>query len=118
MPIITRFAPSPTGLLHLGGARTALINFIYAKSKNGKFKIRSNAVNADRIRSGIVNSEFIGRRASARGISKSDYMSGNLLGQEVLTKNVAKAFVDLASSEATTGAVLTVDGGNISAALR
>ena len=84
----------------------------------GKFKIRSNAVNADRIRSGIVNSEFIGRRASARGISKGDYMSGNLLGQEVLTKNVAKAFVDLASSEATTGAVLTVDGGNISAALR
>ena len=84
----------------------------------GKFKIRSNAVNADRIRSGIVNSEFIGRRASARGISKGDYMSGNLLGQEVLAKNVAKAFVDLASSEATTGAVLTVDGGNISAALR
>ena len=35
MPIITRFAPSPTGLLHLGGARTALFNFIYAKSKNG-----------------------------------------------------------------------------------
>ena len=84
----------------------------------GKFKIRSNAVNADRIRSGIVNSEFKGRRASARGISKSDYMSGNLLGQEVLTKNVAKAFVDLASSEATTGAVLTVDGGNIAASLR
>ena len=31
MPIITRFAPSPTGSLHLGGARTALFNFLYAK---------------------------------------------------------------------------------------
>lgn len=37
---ITRFAPSPTGSLHLGGARTALFNFIFAKSKNGLFKIR------------------------------------------------------------------------------
>ncbi len=40
MPPITRFAPSPTGLLHLGGARTALFNFIFAKSKNGLFKVR------------------------------------------------------------------------------
>ena len=31
MTIITRFAPSPTGLLHIGGARTALYNFLYAK---------------------------------------------------------------------------------------
>ena len=37
---ITRFAPSPTGSLHLGGARTALFNFIFAKSKNGLFKVR------------------------------------------------------------------------------
>ena len=40
MPIITRFAPSPTGLLHIGGARTALFNYIFAKSNNGIFKIR------------------------------------------------------------------------------
>ena len=40
MPIITRFAPSPTGSLHIGGARTALFNYIYAKSNNGIFKIR------------------------------------------------------------------------------
>ena len=31
MTIITRFAPSPTGLLHIGGARTALYNYLYAK---------------------------------------------------------------------------------------
>ena len=40
MPIVTRFAPSPTGHLHLGGARTALFNFLYAKNKNGLFKVR------------------------------------------------------------------------------
>ena len=40
METITRFAPSPTGLLHLGGIRTALFNFLHAKSSGGKFKIR------------------------------------------------------------------------------
>ena len=38
--IVTRFPPSPTGLLHLGGIRTALFNFLHAKSCGGKFKIR------------------------------------------------------------------------------
>lgn len=38
--IITRFAPSPTGALHLGGARTALFNFLFAKKHEGKFLLR------------------------------------------------------------------------------
>lgn len=40
MMVITRFAPSPTGNLHIGGARTALFNWLYAKSKGGKFLLR------------------------------------------------------------------------------
>ena len=40
MEIRTRFAPSPTGDLHLGGARTALFNYLFAKSMNGKFLVR------------------------------------------------------------------------------
>ncbi len=40
METITRFAPSPTGFLHLGGVRTALFNFLHAKSNGGKFRIR------------------------------------------------------------------------------
>ena len=40
MKIITRFAPSPSGLLHIGGARTALFNFIFAKSNGGLFRLR------------------------------------------------------------------------------
>lgn len=38
--IVTRFAPSPTGYLHIGGLRTALFNFLYAKANNGKFLLR------------------------------------------------------------------------------
>ncbi len=40
MTIVTRFAPSPTGFLHIGGARTALFNYLYAKHTNGKFLLR------------------------------------------------------------------------------
>lgn len=40
MKVVTRFAPSPSGLLHIGGARTALFNFIFAKSNDGLFRLR------------------------------------------------------------------------------
>jgi rhamnose utilization protein RhaD (predicted bifunctional aldolase and dehydrogenase)/NAD(P)-dependent dehydrogenase (short-subunit alcohol dehydrogenase family) len=80
--------------------------------------IRSNAVNADRIRSGILTEAMISDRAEARGVSEDEYMSGNLLGREVTAEDVAQAFVALALARKTTGAVFTVDGGNIAAALR
>jgi glutamyl-tRNA synthetase len=38
--IVTRFPPSPTGYLHIGGARTALFNYLYARQNNGKFVLR------------------------------------------------------------------------------
>lgn len=40
MTVVTRFAPSPTGFLHIGGARTALFNWLYAKNTGGKFLLR------------------------------------------------------------------------------
>ena len=40
MRVITRFAPSPTGYLHIGGARTALFNYLYAKHRGGKFLLQ------------------------------------------------------------------------------
>jgi hypothetical protein len=61
---------------------------------------------------------LISSRANARGMSEFDYMCGNLLGQEVLAKDVAQAFLALALAAKTTGHVMTVDGGNIAAALR
>jgi rhamnose utilization protein RhaD (predicted bifunctional aldolase and dehydrogenase)/NAD(P)-dependent dehydrogenase (short-subunit alcohol dehydrogenase family) len=80
--------------------------------------IRANAVNADRIRSGLLTDDFIRSRAAARGVSEKEYMSGNLLGREVTADDVAQAFLHQALQLKTTGDVTTVDGGNIAAALR
>ncbi|MBI07612.1 MAG: bifunctional aldolase/short-chain dehydrogenase [Rhodospirillaceae bacterium] len=85
---------------------------------HGRDGIRSNAVNADRIRSGLLTEEMIDARARARGISERDYMTGNLLGQEVTAEDVARTFLHQALSLKTTGNVATVDGGNIAAAVR
>jgi len=80
--------------------------------------IRANAVNADRIRSGLLTPEMIAARAKARGVGEGDYMAGNLLGREVMAEDVAQAFLHHAVALKTTADVTTVDGGNIAAALR
>ena len=85
---------------------------------HGADGIRSNAVNADRIRSGLLTENMIRARSKARGLSRRDYMAGNLLGVEVTADDVARAFVELALATKTTAAVITVDGGNIAASLR
>ena len=80
--------------------------------------IRANAVNADRVRSGLLTDDFITQRAQARGVSEQDYMTGNLLQREVTAQDVAQAFLAQALALKTTADVTTVDGGNIAAALR
>jgi NAD(P)-dependent dehydrogenase (short-subunit alcohol dehydrogenase family) len=80
--------------------------------------IRANAVNADRVRSGLLTDEMIAARSRARGLSEKDYMGGNLLAREVTAEDVAQAFVAQALALKTTADVTTVDGGNIAAALR
>ncbi|WP_339763034.1 glutamate--tRNA ligase [uncultured Sulfitobacter sp.] len=47
-PVVTRFAPSPTGYLHIGGARTALFSWLYARGRGGKFLLRIE--DTDRVR--------------------------------------------------------------------
>jgi rhamnose utilization protein RhaD (predicted bifunctional aldolase and dehydrogenase)/NAD(P)-dependent dehydrogenase (short-subunit alcohol dehydrogenase family) len=84
----------------------------------GSDGIRANAVNADRIRSGLLTPQMIAQRSKARGLSEHDYMAGNLLGREVTAEDVAQAFLHQALELKTTGDVTTVDGGNIAAALR
>jgi len=84
----------------------------------GEDGIRSNGVNADRIRTGLLTDRMIRERAKARGVSEQEYMGGNLLQKEVTAEDVAQAFLSLALAQKTTGAVLPVDGGNIAAALR
>ena len=80
--------------------------------------IRANAVNADRVRSGLLTKEMIASRSTARGLTEKDYMTGNLLGREVTAEDVAQAFLAQALALKTTADVTTVDGGNIAAALR
>jgi glutamyl-tRNA synthetase len=47
-PIVTRFAPSPTGFLHIGGARTALFNWLYARSRGGRMLLRIEDTDRER----------------------------------------------------------------------
>src|SRR5215471_1689083 len=84
----------------------------------GSEGITSNAINADRIRSGLLTNAMVKQRAKARGITEREYLAGNLLGREVLADDVAEGFVNLVLARKTTGAIFTIDGGNIAAAPR
>ena len=48
MTVVTRFAPSPTGFLHIGGARTALFNWLYARARGGKMLLRIEDTDRER----------------------------------------------------------------------
>ncbi len=84
----------------------------------GSDGIRSNAINADRVRTGIFSEEVIKQRAAARNLTPDDYFKNNLLNEEVYDSDVAQGFLNLALAEKTTGSVLTIDGGNIAASPR
>src|SRR3981081_2246950 len=54
-PIVTRFAPSPTGFLHIGGARTALFNWLYARGRGGKMLLRIEDTERERSTQGAID---------------------------------------------------------------
>ena len=58
--IITRFAPSPTGYLHIGGARTALFNWIFARKTKGKFLLRIEDTDKSRLNKDALSAIFDG----------------------------------------------------------
>ncbi len=58
MKIRTRYAPSPTGYLHIGGARTALFNYLLAKAYGGDFIIRIEDTDIERNVEGGINSQL------------------------------------------------------------
>ncbi|MDJ1257373.1 MAG: glutamate--tRNA ligase [Candidatus Midichloria sp.] len=62
MSVITRFAPSPTGFLHIGGARTALFNWLFSKATNGKFLLRIEDTDRERSIQEAVNAITEGLR--------------------------------------------------------
>lgn len=86
--------------------------------ENAQFQIRSNGVNADRIRTNLLDSAQLEARARARGLEPDDYYRANLLAREVTAQDVAQAFLHLACAPSTTGSIITVDGGNIAASPR
>ncbi len=62
MNVRVRFAPSPTGFLHIGGARTALFNWLYARHTGGTFILRIEDTDASRDTRDTQNSESIRNR--------------------------------------------------------
>ena len=60
MSVVTRFAPSPTGFLHIGGARTALFNWLYARHHGGRFLLRIEDTDAERSTPEAVQAIFDG----------------------------------------------------------
>ncbi len=102
-----------------GASKAALMALMRQYAiEHGASGITSNAVNADRIRTGLMTDEMVAERSKARGVTPEAYMRGNLLKREVLASDVAAAFVHLVKARASTGAVVTVDGGNVAAMLR
>lgn len=86
--------------------------------EHGRSGITANAVNADRIRTGLMTDEMVAARSKARGVTPEAYLSANLVGREVTAADVAAAFVHLAKARTSSGAVITVDGGNVAAMMR
>ncbi|MGB1015536.1 MAG: SDR family oxidoreductase, partial [Nannocystaceae bacterium] len=86
--------------------------------EGGPHGIRASAVNADRVRTGLLPADMVAARAKARGLDADAYFRSNLLAREVAAEDVAQAFIFLAEAPSTTGAVLTVDGGNVAASVR
>ncbi|HEX4896555.1 MAG TPA: glutamate--tRNA ligase [Solimonas sp.] len=60
MSVVTRFAPSPTGFLHIGGARTALFSYLYAKGRGGKYLLRIEDTDRERSTQAAVDAIFEG----------------------------------------------------------
>jgi rhamnose utilization protein RhaD (predicted bifunctional aldolase and dehydrogenase)/NAD(P)-dependent dehydrogenase (short-subunit alcohol dehydrogenase family) len=102
-----------------GASKAALMALMRQYAiEHGASGITSNAVNADRIRTGLMTDAMVAERSKARGVTPEAYMRGNLLKREVLASDVAAAFVHLVKARVSTGAVVTVDGGNVAAMLR
>ena len=92
MTIITRFAPSPTGWLHIGGVRTALYSWLYAKKNNGKFFLRIDDTDTtrstDQYRNSIISAlEELGLKHNDEIIYQSKRFDRYINKIEELLKN-------------------------------
>ena len=77
MKVTTRFAPSPTGYLHIGGVRTALFNYIFAKKFNGSFLVRIEDTDKERSKTEYIEAimkglDWIGLNPDQQPIKQSE----------------------------------------------
>ena len=92
MNVITRFAPSPTGYLHIGGARTALFNYLFARRFKGKFLLRIE--DTDKVRSTNEAIEAINTGLKWLNLVADDeiiYQSKNLNKHKLIAERLLKA---------------------------
>ena len=72
--VITRFAPSPTGNLHIGGARTALFNWLFSKNQKGIFLLRIEDTDIQRSKNEYFALKVEGNSMIDAGINTGDYV--------------------------------------------
>ena len=98
--VATRFAPSPTGPLHIGGVRTALFNWLYSKNKGGKFYLRiedtDNERSKDEFKNQIINSlKWIGINYEDSEYIQSDKIDNHINVANELLKKIEKFYLKL-----------------------
>ena len=101
--VATRFAPSPTGPLHIGGVRTALFNWLYSKNKSGKFYLRIEDTDKERSREEhkiqIINSlKWMGIEHDGEEYIQSNKIQDHIKVANELLKN-GHAYICYCSSE-------------------
>jgi glutamyl-tRNA synthetase len=95
MSVITRFAPSPTGYLHIGGARTALFNYLFARHHQGKFLLRiedtdDKRSSASAIEAIVQGLDWLGLKPDEDSVLQSDnLMRHKEIAEKLLEKNQA-----------------------------
>ncbi len=95
MSVIVRFAPSPTGYLHIGGARTALFNYLFAKNKGGKFLLRVEDTDKERSTKEAIDAilqglDWLGLKHDGDYVLQSKNIERHKqVAQELLEKNQA-----------------------------
>ena len=93
--VATRFAPSPTGPLHIGGVRTALFNWLFSKNNKGKFYLRiedtDKARSQDKYKTQIIQSlKWIGIQYDEKEYIQSQYINKHKeVAEELLKKGCA-----------------------------
>jgi glutamyl-tRNA synthetase len=95
MTVVTRFAPSPTGYLHIGGARTALFNWLYARHMGGEFLIRVEDTDKERNTPEAVQAIFdglnwLGLKADEHPLFQSERVDRHVaVAEELLARDMA-----------------------------